>query len=69
MDKRLQECKSIICPICGRSLLRIKESKNKDFNGLILWIGFFCPECGNETIIGDCEEYRLELSNNNYWRR
>ena len=27
MDKRLQECKSIICPICGTSLLRINKMK------------------------------------------
>lgn len=68
MDRRLEDCQSITCPICGTSLLRIKKSRKKDFNGLTLWIGFFCPECGNETIIGDCEEYRLELSSNSYWR-
>ena len=68
MDRRLEDCQSITCPICGTSLLRIKKSRKKDFNKLTLWIGFFCHECGNETIIGDCEEYRLELSSNSYWR-
>ena len=41
MDRRLEDCQSITCPICGTSLLRIKKSRKKDFNELTLWIGFF----------------------------
>ena len=68
MDRRLEDCQSIVCPICAASLLRIRKSRKKDFNELSLWIGFFCPECGNEIIIGDCDEYRHELSSESYWR-